>query len=308
MHKPEISPKNELIFNLPKNWSEENMSSYGYLGNLYELLVLLLTKANSHNIWRIEYRFGQKFYRDIVPLIIASCIFNRKIRIAFNNASDYMRLDQRSVLSDFFLKKFDLIEVRSSALKRTLERRGMKAEAVPFVNLDIAIEMNQTNEIQPHMLFVGELEQITDLNSVLNAYQMVKQKYPRTEFTVCGYGSKLKSWSEQIEGSGLNGVNFVPYNKENLTKAAKKADVFINSFYVEYQSEFLYSAFKLGMPVISSPLGYYSDIKHLENILLVPFNKSSEIASRVIELVENRELVEKLKVGSILLSNKQSKR
>ena len=75
----------------------------------------------------------------------------------------------------------------------------------------------------------------------------------------------------------------------------------MNYYYIEYQSQHLLDAFCSGIPVISSPLGFYKELSDGKNLLLVPFNKPAELARRVFDLIEQPEQVEILsRNGKIL--------
>src|SRR5205085_9331582 len=177
----------------------------------------------------------------------------------------------------------DAIVVPSSYLRGVFAAHGYRAEVIPNV-VDLArFHYRERLRLEPHLLSTRNLEPHYDVANTLEAFAMVRARYPDATLTVVGYGSQERRLRETAESLGAAGVRFVGRVEPDAIPALyDAADVFVNSSIVDNQPLSVLESLAAGLPVVSTPTGDIPVmVRDGETGLLVPARDPAAMAKAI---------------------------
>ncbi len=162
------------------------------------------------------------------------------------------------------------------------------------------------------LLFVGRLDAVKNLGTLLQAFQKVMDQRGRLKkeihLTLCGDGperGKLEQMTKNL--SILKQVNFSGFLKhEELNLLYEKADIFVLPSVTEGFPLVIAEALSFGCPIVCSALPNLTKVLvENENCLFFnPPTSSDELAHKVFSLLSDDNLRKKLEINNIQLSKK----
>ena len=215
-----------------------------------------------------------------------------------------LQLESAGKLTMGLLRHADQILVSTDALAAKLRRRGVKACALrPAVNLD-RLPSRTIERVQPHILASLALEG-DDFSSpvgwpcLIQGFQQVKAKYPRTELTVLvdGISPDQMAASRQDLPAGVS-LECACDDKTVLDSYAR-ADCFVNSAPIGNPIGSIVTALAIGLPVLSTRAGSIPEIiSDGINGFLIRSDQPAALSHKIIQLVESPGLVASLSSGA----------
>jgi len=152
--------------------------------------------------------------------------------------------------------------------------------------------------LKPFILFVGTLGPRKNIEGLINAYKILKER-SNLEYKLVIAG--MKGWSYDtifslVEKYGLNeDVIFTGYLEEDeLKKFYKTADIFAYPSFYEGIGLPVLEALSFGLPVVTSKSSSMSEIAQDAAILVDPY-KPEEIAQGILRLINDAKLRQDLK-------------
>jgi len=138
----------------------------------------------------------------------------------------------------------------------------------------------------PVLLNIASAVPVKNHKMLLEAFILVKERFPKAMLVICGYDEKgiLKSMLEKM--NLCNSViikGFVPY--ELLPEAIIYSDICVLSSFYESQNLSILEAAFCGIPVVSTAVGIAEDIT--DNITST--NNHNDFAEKIISVAENIE-------------------
>lgn len=129
---------------------------------------------------------------------------------------------------------------------------------------------------------------------LLKAFARVSKKYPNARLLLCGLDTEsdeLKNLAASL-GAG-SGVSFMGYRRD-INELVGMSDVSVSSSRQEGLPVNIIEAMAMGNAVVATNVRGNNDlVKDGENGFLVESDNSEQMSHRLIELIENRELLEK---------------
>lgn len=235
------------------------------------------------------------FLFQIIPLIILGKFYRKNVVIEFFNFHNYYLPEEGGTVVRYFLKIADAVIVPSDRQSRTLKQKRIKAVTFHEQIQIESITPRVIEGVQPKILVSAYFEDVFNINSLLKAFMLVKQKYPRAELFVAGVGSQQDSMKNIVLSKSLSGVYFK--SKEETEQLYNEADIFVHSYHIEYFAHEILRAMAYGLPVIASPIGMVNKLIQKENILMYQFNDFSTLADHILLLVENNAITRQLSVN-----------
>jgi D-inositol-3-phosphate glycosyltransferase len=161
----------------------------------------------------------------------------------------------------------------------------------------LALDMNQ-----PVLLFVGRLQPLKGLDTLLRAAQIVRQQYASVQVLVVGGGvdvqdeyeaQELRRLQELCEALGLTShVRFITAQpQEVLARYYTAADVFVMPSHYESFGMVVLEAMACGTPVVASRVGgLASTVVHGRTGFLVPAGEWQPFAQAILHLLDTPAL------------------
>ncbi len=235
------------------------------------------------------------FLFQIIPLLVIGKFYRKNVVLEFCNFKDYYLPEESSSIVRFFLKFADGVVVQSDRQCRTLKLKKIKAVSFKGRVQVENIEARVIENVQPKILVAANFESVFNANSVLKAFELVKQKYPRSELLFVGNGSQ-KNHIEKLLTS-YSGVSL--HTESEMAELFTQAEIFVHSYHIEYFAPEILTAMAHGLPVIASPIGMVDHLIQKENILVYQFNDYSRLADNLLLLIEDENLTKNISENSV---------
>ena len=210
---------------------------------------------------------------------------------------------------DYFLAmsevmKEQLIKIGCPENKIIIYYHGIDTER--FLNNSRIYNKDKSN-ISISLLTVASLEKIKGHYYIIKALEIIRNKYNFSNFKyyIVGDGpelSKLKKLTKELNlTENINFVGYIKHFSKKLVNFYEKADIFIHPSITlkntvqEGIPGTIVEAMSNGLPVISTIHGGIPTIiKNKEDGILVKERDTEELAEKIMELISNAELRERL--------------
>ncbi|MFD2892839.1 glycosyltransferase family 4 protein [Flavobacterium chuncheonense] len=160
-----------------------------------------------------------------------------------------------------------------------------------------------------HILFVGRIEPEKGLITLLKAFKVVTQKFPKEKLVIAGEGTQLEQLEHFKQQHQLTQVEFVGnQNREQLkTLYANAKFVVLPSEFLESYGNTVLEAFSFSKTVIASDLvGIKNQIINSNSGLIYTHNNSKALQKSMQELIKNEQLRKELESNAYTYSKTQS--
>ena len=242
----------------------------------------------------IIYTGSGSFFKSVLPLVVLGRFFGRQVSLYYypgESIDNSPGRFHRAVLSIC-----NRVYVASRFLQRQLQRQKIESKLyLPPIDSK-SYEKEVIVSLQPSMLVVEPGGQSAGLLTVLKAFELVKQKYPRAELVVLTHEEHLIELQMSAAMRALNGVDCrVLDDSDSQRNSFAEADLFINCSFSESIAIPMICAMSAGFPVISfETSGSRELIEHGQNGILLKHNDVGGLADAVIDLIESPETVAKI--------------
>ncbi len=244
----------------------------------------------------ITYRSGMSFFDQVVPALLLGRFYGTRVVLRYrsNKAEAELESYGRGLLP--FLRLADQIEVGCGYLQTMFAYYGVATWVKPEIVDRSLFAPRGRNTVQPNLVVARRLERGNGLTAVVKAFALAKQKYPRAEMTIIGDGPLRPALERLVAEERIFGVTFLgEVSREEVAARMAAADVYLNASTMDGLPVSLLEAMASGLPVVTTDSGDIASvvIDHV-NGLIAPANNYPVLADRLIELIENPELVAKL--------------
>jgi L-malate glycosyltransferase len=260
---------------------------------LYLRSLARLREADVVHVFSASY---WSFLLGPVPAVLAARALGKRLVLHYHSgeAEDHLAHWGRRVHP--WLRLAHAIVVPSEYLRAVFARHGHPARVIPnVVDLD-RFRWRERPAGRLRLLSTRSLERHYGVHHTLDAFALLKARWPEATLTLAGCGSQEAALRARACELGLSGVRFLgrvePVDMPALCEAS---DVFVNSSLVDNQPVSILEAFAAGLPVVTTPTGAIAEmVRHRETGLLVPPGDPRAMAGAVAELLAEPELGRRL--------------
>ncbi|MGH8016599.1 MAG: glycosyltransferase family 4 protein, partial [Candidatus Zixiibacteriota bacterium] len=233
------------------------------------------------------------FMRSVFPAVLISRFFGKSVELGYYPARSVEKIPAVHYKIMTFCSN---VIVGTRYMQRELARRKVKSDVkMPPIDLS-SYPVRTITEVQPRLVVVYDGTEDSAKLCAMLAFYLVQQKYPRTELTIAMSEANNEKMPDQILELLQSGISLsVNLKNESYAKEFGQSDIFLNCSYLETAPLELLAAMAMGLPSISfETYGAREIIENGTNGFLIRHNDHSQLADRIIELIENRELVSKV--------------
>ncbi len=134
------------------------------------------------------------------------------------------------------------------------------------------------------LLFVARIEETKGIYITIDAFALLKNKYPYLKLIVCGDGTELFNVKNYVKKLGIENVIFTgAISQEQVSDYYKTSDIFILPTYFEGMATSILEAMAFGLPIVSTPVGGIQDFFIQDKMGKLIESKSSRVYADVIE-------------------------
>lgn len=256
---------------------------------LYILTLHRITGADLVHVFSASY---WSFLLGPAPAIIVAKVLRKPVVLHYHSgeADDHLQRWRRTVRP--FLRLVDEIVVPSSYLERVFASHGYRTRVIPNC-IDISrFQYRERPFPQPRLLSVRNLEDHYRVDTTINAFARLKERFPEATLTIAGDGSDARMLRAVADELGVSGIHFLgSVDPASIPQAYDAADIFVNASVIDNQPVSILEAFASGLPVVSTPTGdIESMLRGGEAGLLVHAGDPGAVANAVSQLLDEPEL------------------
>lgn len=204
--------------------------------------------------------------RDSIYLLVAK-IFMTKVIVFWRgwNFDNEKYLKFPFCIISFLLLKADKTVVLYSKIKSSLKTLGYKKEVFSLTTIVSDAVFNHKIKEQGgrenfNLLFLSRVEAYKGVIELIDAYAILKLKYPNFKLTIAGDGKLYEEVKEKIEQEQIKDVDVVGYVVgEKKYEVLTEGSVFVFPSYSEGMPNAILEAMAIGLPIIATPVGGLND-------------------------------------------------
>lgn len=278
----------------------KNVKIIRSLFRLYEYIVKLKRITREVDIFHIFANSGWSWYLFTVPAVWIGRTAKLSVIVNYHGGE----------AKSFFKKSFKFIRptltkatkilVPSLYLKEIFTEYGFTAEIFPnIIDLEKFSNSETVNKNleSPVLLVSRNLEPIYDIATAIKAFVIVLKKYPEARLIIAGSGPEKEKLEQKVKI--LNVANKVEFtgrlDNEKMPALYQNATVMINPSLVDNMPISILEAFASHVPVVSTNIGGVPYlITNNKTGLLVPVDNPTEMAEKILQLLENPAFAESI--------------
>lgn len=282
---------NDVEFELPKD-----IKVIDYSGNTD-------SRVRRIHYWKKSLR---KHFQERKPDIIVSFIArinvltlmsvkdkNTKIIISERNDP---RHDTRTKITWHFInklyKKADHIVFQTEEAK-SLFKKNIQDKGVVIPNpVEIKGIVDEKKYDKNLVLYAGRFSEQKNVETIINAAELVSKEYPDIKFELYGDGPLKKDLMKIVEDKHLSNNVFIFDNIPNIQDKMHEARLFVMSSLYEGMSNSLREASFSGVPCLTTPVLGSGIIKNGENGYIYPFKDCQKLSELIIQLMDDEKYSE----------------
>ena len=194
-----------------------------------------------------------------------------------------------------------------NAAKKTYLNTITKHKKIKLIYNGIELpDINLAQENEKIILFAGRLIKKKGVYELVKAWNFVGKKHPQYKLIMVGGDSINENGSSVLselkglsDSNSLKNIEFIgQLNLENLRKLFIKSEICIFPSHTEAFSMVILDSLAHGKPTIYSKIDpAYEIIEHGKNGLLCDPHSSSDISKNILQLIENKDLRERVSFG-----------
>jgi len=255
--------------------------------SLYIPSLRRLRRADVAHVFSASY---WSFLLAPVPAIVAGRLMGKRVLLHYHSGEADDHLARWGALVHPWLRLVDEIVVPSEYLRGVFARHGYRARVIRNTVDVSCFRYRERETLRPRLLSTRSFEPHYGLDHTLEAFALLKARYPEATLTIAGSGSEERRLSRFAASLGT-GVRFLGrVAPRQIPALYDEADIFVNSSLVDNQPVSVLEAFASGLPVVSTGTGDIGAmVRDGETGLIVPPGDPAAMVKAVVELLENPE-------------------
>ncbi len=243
-----------------------------------------LARADVVHIFSASY---WSFLLSPLPAILVARGLGKRTVLHYHSGEADDHLARWGALVHPWLRLVDVIVVPSEYLRRVFARHGHPARVIPNVVDTRRFRYRDRSPLRPRLVSARGLEAHYRVDVTIEAFGLVRARYPEATLTVAGEGS-ARARLERL-AVPIGGVRFAgPVEPSAMPALYDATDIFVNASVVDNQPVSVLEAFGAGLPVVSTGTGDIAAlVRDGETGLVVPPDDPAAVAKAVATLVEH---------------------
>lgn len=221
-----------------------------------------------------------------------------------NDSNKYIKKVKKS------FKNLDYLIVLGPGSKENYSKwlkDNTKIKIMEIPNILEKIPVESSNLDGNQLISVGRLHPVKDFKTLILVFEKVIEKIPSATLKIIGGGDEYNNLNNLIKKLNLESNIEITgmLDKEQVEENMLNSDLYVMTSLTECFPMVLLEASSCGLPLIAFdvPVGPRAIIKNGVNGYLINDRNIEEMASKIIELLENRSELKKIGINSKQLSN-----
>jgi glycosyltransferase involved in cell wall biosynthesis len=225
----------------------------------------------------------------------------RAVNLDLRASSLWSKLEQLSGLDVAIARQCCRVIVSGRQEARWLERRGIPVEVVIPLASPSQCPVRHITSVQPRILAPVLNHELTNLASLVRAYRLVKEKYPRAEMSVVAWPSGAEELKARFRDERVNGVSILAADSlTDLVDGFAIADLLLQVSPGGNHAAIVMRALQSGLPVVAADSVWArSFLPTTDWYLPVDADRVRSLADTIIGLVESPTRVRELAAAAV---------
>jgi glycosyltransferase involved in cell wall biosynthesis len=142
---------------------------------------------------------------------------------------------------------------------------------------------------RPFVLSVGRLTAAKGFPDLIDAFLIVRNRFPEAALVIAGGGRLIEDFKLQIARLGLQKHVFLLGRRNDVPRLLASADIYVNSSHWEGTPVSVLEAMATGLPIVATTVGESPYLLAEGAGMLVPSHQPQELASALISLLASGE-------------------
>jgi len=205
----------------------------------------------------------------------------------------------------------------SNGQKKEMEQLGILGEKISIIPMGVDeafLEKGKNRKIEfnkrPFIILSNRnLFPLYNVSLLIRAIPIVLKEEPETKFLIAGDGPEKETLESEVEnlnlGHSVQFVGRVPHKE--MPNLLSQADIYVSTSLYDGTSVSLLEAMGSGaFPVVTDIPSNREWIVDGKNGFLVPVDEAGILASRILDAIRNRDLLEKSRSDNLLIVEKKA--
>lgn len=252
---------------------------------LYLPSLLRLRSADVAHLFSASY---WSFLLAPAPAILAARALRARVVLHYHSGEADDHLARWGVLVHPWLRLVDDLVVPSDYLQDVFARHGYRARVIRNVVDTSRFRYRERTPLRPRFLSTRHFERHYRVDTVLEAFALLRAQYLEATLTVAGSGREESRLRDLARSLGISPRFVGRVQPEAMPGLYDQADVFLNASVVDNQPVSLLEAFAAGLPIVSTGTGDIpAMLRDGELGLIVPQADPAAMAKAVASLLED---------------------
>jgi len=224
-----------------------------------------------------------------LPAMLAARCLGKRVVLNYHSGEAADHLARWGVLVHPWLRLAHEIVVPSAYLRQVFARHGYPARVIRNVVDTSRFRFRERAALAPRLLATRNLEPYYRVDTILEAFALLKRRYPEATLTVAGVGGEEERLRRLAASLATGGIRFVGrVEPQAMPGLYDSSDIFVNASVLDNQPVSVLEAFAAGLPVVSTGVGDLANmIEDGKTGRIVPAKDPRAMADAVASLLED---------------------
>jgi glycosyltransferase involved in cell wall biosynthesis len=295
-------PPHEVIRGIPVYRSIKTLPWKKWFGITYMLSVFcfLYCRRASYDI--IHCHVLQGFHSPVAVLF--KFFFNKKviIKIAASGPLSDFRSQKKGLFGNFLFKIIKMADRIITVCSQSEEEAlRVKLPASTVIKIPNGVDTNTfvpssfVKNSKNKITFIGRLDKMKGAHILIEAFKKLKDDGSAVNLDIIGDGPEIDRLKQMTENFNINDSVIFRGEIKDVVKCLHESMIFVLPSFSEGLSNVVLEAMSCGLPVVATRAGGTTDIiEDGVNGILVEAGNVSQLSEALKQLIENKDLAEKL--------------
>ena len=236
-------------------------------------------------------------FKDL-PAILFSRIFNKKVILNFVGGSAIDHFDDWIWFKKIPFRLANAVVLPTKILKDAINKKRSRYNLIKIphvVDIQCFEKERKVKENKLVLLAAKALEAYSGYEILIDIFSEVKNEIEQVELWIVGDGPLREELSAKVKNMKLESVLFLGnIGHEKIPEIMSQANIFVHTTMYESFGIALVEAMASSLPIVTFDVGGISEVLGSKSSYLVPYDDKRRFLQRVMSLISNPKLRDKL--------------